>query len=56
MTVATDAVFEMPEDGDNEGERHSDADPQLEAHVDEENVPHPGKVNAHDDAENVVEK
>lgn len=51
MTVATDAVFEMPEDGDNDGERLSEqdasnidtADAGGEADtVDEDNVPHSG--------------
>ena len=51
MTVATDAVFEMPEDGDNDGERLSEQDSSnIDAPdaggeadtVDEDNVPHSG--------------
>lgn len=50
MTVATDAVFEMPEDGNNDGPRLSDNDArnitdpeagQNAARVDDDNVPHP---------------
>lgn len=49
MTVATDAVFEMPDDKDNEGLRKSTEDPSniADPHdvgnadtVDERNVPH----------------
>jgi hypothetical protein len=51
MTVATDAVFEMPDDGDNEGVRPSERDQRNitdpgaggEAdRVDEDNVPQSG--------------
>ena len=49
MPVATDAVFEMPDDGDNEGARLSEKDDSnIDAPdaggeadtVDEDNVPH----------------
>lgn len=42
MSVPTDAPFEIPEEGNNEGARPQDAD-QGEAYVDESNVPHPKK-------------
>ena len=50
MTVATDAVFEMPEDGDNEGARLSDQDSSNIEETDskdtdtvgEDNVPESG--------------
>lgn len=40
MSVPTDAVFEIPDDGDNEGPRPQEGGDD-QAHVDENNVPHP---------------
>ncbi|MTB70489.1 hypothetical protein GGG17_00530 [Arsenicicoccus sp. MKL-02] len=47
MSVPTDAVFEIPEDGDNEGARPQEGG-EHEAYVDESNVPHPHREAADD--------
>ncbi|GAB2914082.1 hypothetical protein GCM10027047_10060 [Rhodococcus aerolatus] len=45
MTMPSDAAEAVPENGDNTGPREGAADPQHEAYVDEDNVPHPGDAN-----------
>lgn len=46
MTMPSDAADAVESQGPNEGPRdHDQIDTEREAHVDEDNVPHPGAVN-----------
>lgn len=49
MTMPSDAADAVETHGANEGPRdHEGVDTDQEAHVDENNVPHPGAVNEAD--------
>lgn len=49
MTMPSDAADAVESQGPNEGPRdHTDVDTEHASYVDEDNVPHPGRVNEAD--------